>query len=176
MSDVRTENRRGSLYDQVCHILETRRDTEETAEEFKVRAAKGFNNFSNEEFDLLSDGVKMWIAETSKTMASNIGRQRPRALPGLPGLDATLQRFDISKPLPQKSVGRRRVRGEDAVTRVMTVMARMRDPEAAKVEEIRDRVYERFQVHYSDSAIKQAANAFYIARSVLGVDQQQAAE
>jgi hypothetical protein len=172
MSDVRTQDRRSNVYEQVCLIIDSRRQEDETADEFKTRAAQVINGFSAEEYEQLPSLVHMWFSDTSEVMASNLTRKRPSPLPKMPGLDTTLRRFDISKPLPKKIVGRRRVHGEDAVTRVMTVLSKMRDPEGAKVEEVRDRVYERYQVQYNDSTIKSAANAFYIAREVLGLNQQ----
>ena len=175
MSEAHTQSR-GTVYDQVCRVLKTTKQADETAEEFKHRAAREFNTFSEEEFAELPDSIQMWSSETSKVVASNLDRQRARALPGLPGLDATLQRFDITKPLPKKQPGRKRVPGEDAITRIMTVMATVGDPANVKIEELRELVNDRYHVIYSDSALNQAAKAFNTARQVLGHNQRQAAE
>ena len=177
MSDVRSESTGGrkSVFNQVCLVLDTSRGDDETVEEFKARVAKAFNEYSEEEFEELPVSIQMWVAETSKIAASNIGKQRPRALPGLPGLDATLQRYDITKPLPKRVPGRTRGKGEDALTRVMHILHDMDDPENAKLDDIRKEVYARHQMNSSDSAINQAAKAYNTAREILGVSNRQRA-
>lgn len=174
MSDAQTKQR-NSLYDQVCAILETRKSDDETDEEFKIRAAKEFNAFSDEEWEELSDGLQMWVQNVTETMARNLGKQRATKLPGLPGLDATVRRFNINQPIQRQGVGRKRVKGEDSVTRVMTIMATLDKPEDAKVEEVRNLVNEKYNVVYGDSAIKQAMAGFVTARNILGLNSQRAA-
>jgi hypothetical protein len=179
MSEVHTQaapqpTRPGSVFNQVCLILQTEKSQEETAEEFKLRAAKALNDYSEEEYNELPESVKMWLNNTSQVVRSNLNKKRPRSLPGLPGLDLTLSRHDITKPPPVKVPGRRRIKGEDAVTRIMTVMATLENPREATIEQVRNMVNERYQHQYSDSAIKQAANSFNIARSILQGQPQQA--
>ena len=174
MSDTQVQNR-GSMFDQVCRILEIQKKDDETPDEFKIRAVEEFNAFTEEEWSELSDGLQMWISNVTETMARNLGKQRARSLPGLPGLDATVRRYDTKQPLTKQAAGRKRIKGEDSITRVMTVMAGLEHPETAKVDEIRQLVNEKYNVVYSDSAIKQSLVAFNTAREVLGLHQGQRA-
>jgi hypothetical protein len=179
MSDTETQTRGGrTLFDRICQLLDTGKSPDETADEFKLRVAKSFNGWAPEDFEDLPESVKMWQIDTSKVVARNLGRQRPRALPGLPGLDTTLVRIDLSRPEPKKPPGRKRHKGEDATTRIMMLLSEMENPAAAKIEELRQAINDRHNIVYSDSALKTNKNAFIVAREILlgPVEQSRAAE
>jgi len=181
MSDAATQTRSQGIYGEICRVLKTSKKENETADEFKVRVMKEFNQFSQEEFDELPETVQHWASNTSRVMQNNLARQRPQALPQMLGLDAVIRRYDITKPPEAKTPGRRRVKGQDALTRIFTILADMDDPTEAKAKDVVEQVKQKYEAEYSSSAVSQAIHAFLKAREVLGVSgnqqqQRQAAE
>jgi hypothetical protein len=173
MSDSATQTRSQGVYGEICRNLDTRKSENETADEFKVRVMKQLNSFSEEEFNELPEIVQHWASSTSRVMQNNHLRQRPQALPQMLGLDAVIRRYDITKPPEQKTTGRRRVKGEDAITRIFNLLVEMDHPEQAKAKEVTEQIKQKYNTEYSNSAVNQAIHAFNTARQVLGVGQNQ---
>jgi hypothetical protein len=176
MSDATTQSR-VTVYDQIADIIGSRKQDNETAEEYKKRALREFNAYDEDQFNELPDGVQMWVGTASAVMQNNLAKKRPSALPAMPGLDFTLRRYDIDKPPEPKTPGRRRKSGEDSVTRIFTVLHGVPNPESVKTDDLRKMVEERWpDAQYGNSALKQGTHAFLTARRIFGMDRRQAAE
>jgi|SRR5215203_2410663 len=171
MSDVQTS---ATVYDRVSHLIGSEKADNETVEEYKKRALREFNGYSDDEFNRLPEGVQIWVGTAARVMQINHNRRRHAALPPMPGLDITLRRLDIDKPPEPKVPGRRRKSGQDYVTRVFTVLADEQNPESVDVEALKEKISQRWpDASYGVSALKQAMHAFFTARRVFGSSQQQ---
>ena len=173
MSDAATQTRNRGVYGEICRVLETRKNDDETADEFKVRVMKEFNQFSEDEFNDLPETVQHWASNTSRVMQNNLARRRPQALPQMLGLDAVIRRYDITKPPEEKTPGTRRVKGQDAITRIFGILVESDKPEDVKAKDVAEKLKQKYDIEYSNSAVNQAIHAFLTARQVLGVGQNQ---
>jgi hypothetical protein len=177
MSDAQTET---TVYDEISEILRGGKDQNETAEEFKKRALQHINGFDDRQYDALPVLVREWVHDASRQMARNNSRSRPQSLPAMSGLDKQLRRFDITKPFEKPAPGKTRKKGEDAISRVASVLSQVNDPENVKVDDLKDMIKQRYpEADYGQSALKQGMHAFLTVRRVLGVgntQQRQAAE
>lgn len=157
------------IYGAICRVLNTQKGENETADEFKVRVVQQLNTYSQEDWDELPETVQHWVSSTAKVMQNNLARRRPQALPQMLGLDAVIRRYDITKPPEQKTPGRKRVKGQDAISRIFGLLIEMDDPTQAKAKEVSEQIKAKYDVEYSASAVNQAIHAFLTARKVFGV-------
>jgi len=175
MSDARTE--RKTVYDHVVNLTGFTRGDNETPNEFKIRALRELNGFSDEEYQSLPDIVLDWMTVASKVMRNNQKLTRPAPLPEMSGLDMNRVRIDINRPPEPTVKRRRRSTGEDAVSRICRVLAKTPDPEAVTPDQLSDMLKKEYpDTQYSKSAITQGHHAFVTARRALGIGQRQAAE
>jgi hypothetical protein len=176
-----SERTHHTMYELICDILDTRRDDDESVDDFKIRVVKHLSNVNewpDEEYHQLPEAVQDWVYDTTQIYKVNKDpeRKRKKKLPALPGLDADphkrRQRPDIDSPLPLRR-GRGRT-GEDCMTRTMRYL---RDhPDENETKNIQEALKEQYQKEYSYPAVRYAQNAWRTVQHLMneGKEEQEA--